>query len=89
MFIAELQVSDSDMNQLSFHYFRPWYVETATPTPKDVVVVIDTSGSMGVRYGGSTLMQIAKEAAKTVLDTLNPNDMVSHNCNSYSNVMAW
>ncbi len=52
--------------------FRPWYVETATPEPKDVVLVIDTSGSMG-----TTLLNLAKEAAKTVLNTMNPRDRVS------------
>ena len=52
--------------------FRPWYVETATPEPKDVVLVIDTSGSML-----SALMNVAKEAAKTVLNTMNPRDRVS------------
>ena len=51
--------------------FRPWYVETATPIPKHVVIVIDKSGSMG-----TSLMKIAKDAAKTVLDTLNPRDKV-------------
>ena len=52
--------------------FRPWYVETATPEPKDVVLVIDTSGSMI-----TALMNVAKEAAKTVLNTMNPRDRVS------------
>ena len=51
--------------------FRPWYVETATPEPKDVVLVIDTSGSMT-----TALMNVAKEAAKTVLSTMNPRDRV-------------
>ena len=52
--------------------FRPFYVETATPEPKDVVLVFDTSGSMS----GSRLT-VAKEAAKTVLSTMNPRDRVS------------
>lgn len=52
--------------------FRPWYVETATPEPKDVVLVIDRSGSMV-----TALMDVAKEAAKTVLSTMNPRDRVS------------
>jgi hypothetical protein len=51
-------------------------VETATPEAKDVVVVIDTSGSMGDPYQSQTLIGIAKEAANTVIDTLNPNDRV-------------
>ena len=51
---------------------RPWYVETATPTPKDLVLVIDTSSSMELH----NRMTIAKRAAKTVVKTLNPNDRV-------------
>ena len=42
--------------------YRPFYVETATPEAKDVVLVIDSSASMtGKKF------TIAKEAAKTVL----------------------
>ena len=52
--------------------FRPFYVETATPEAKDVVLVIDTSFSM---VGDK--LDTAKEAAKTVLDTLNPKDQVA------------
>jgi Mg-chelatase subunit ChlD len=55
---------------------RPWYVEAATPESKDVVVVIDTSGSMSNSYSSRVLMDIAKEAANTVITTLNPNDRV-------------
>ena len=58
--------------------FRPFYVETATPEPKDVVLVIDTSGSM---HGDRIV--VAKAAAKTVLSTMNPRDRVSkviHDC---------
>ena len=51
--------------------YRPFYVETATPEAKDVVIVIDISGSMT-----GDKLYIAKEAAKTVLDTLNPKDQV-------------
>jgi len=52
--------------------YRPFYVETATPEPKDVVLVIDTSGSMS----GNQIV-VAKAAAKTVLSTMNPRDRVS------------
>lgn len=44
-------------------------MQAATPTPKDIVVVIDSSGSMG-----STRMSKAKAAAQIVLSTLNPDD---------------
>ncbi len=51
--------------------FRPFYVETATPEAKDVVLVMDTSSSMT-----GDKIDVAKEAAKTVLDTMNPKDHV-------------
>ncbi|KAI0210265.1 VWFA and cache domain-containing protein 1 [Lamellibrachia satsuma] len=54
--------------------FRPFYVGVASPQPKDLVVVIDTSGSMRSTHKGRSLMQIAIEAATTVVDTLGPND---------------
>ena len=52
--------------------YRPYYVETATPEAKDVVLVIDASASMLGKK-----INIAKEAAETVLDTMNPKDQVS------------
>jgi len=51
--------------------FRPWYVETAIPEPNDVVLVIDTSGSMS-----GNRIEVAKDAAVTVLKTLNPRDRI-------------
>ena len=59
---------------LSFVHYRPWYAEAATPNLKDVVLVIDKSGSME-EHG---IMDLAKEAAKTVMLTLNPNDRVMY-----------
>ena len=61
----------------SIDIFRPFYVHTATPSPKDVVIIIDKSGSMGHTHEGQTLMQIAKNAGISVLETLSPNDRVS------------
>ena len=58
--------------QLLTSISRPWYVETATPIPKDIVVVLDRSGTMS--HGQS--MKTAKDAAKTVVGTLNPKDRV-------------
>lgn len=49
--------------------FRPWY-SAAVSGPKDVVVVIDTSGSMS----NMGRMQIAIDAVTKVLDTLVDND---------------
>ncbi|CAH1777703.1 unnamed protein product [Owenia fusiformis] len=60
--------------------FRPWYVESATPEPKDVVIVIDKSGSMSHTVSHSRSMSrldVAKDAANSVLDTLNPSDRVA------------
>ena len=53
--------------------YRPFYVETATPEAKDVVLVMDTSWSMT-----GDKLRVAKEAAITVLDTMNPKDQVSN-----------
>ena len=50
---------------------RPFYLETATPEAKDVVLVIDTSASMLAQK-----RTLAIESAKTVLDTMNPIDQV-------------
>lgn len=44
---------------------RPWFV-AASSGPKDVVLVIDTSRSMG----NFERMNLAKEAAKVIVDTL-------------------
>jgi Mg-chelatase subunit ChlD len=51
---------------------RPWFV-AASSGPKDVVLVIDVSGSME-DYGRMTL---AKDAAKTIVDTLTVADRVA------------
>ena len=59
------------------HYYRPWYVEAATPSSKDVIMLVDISGSMLNDFEGRNYLFIAKEAAETVLDTLNPKDRVS------------
>ena len=62
---------DQDPCDYLEHRYRPWYVESATPEAKDVVLVIDSSASMtGNKF------TIAKKAAKTVLDSLNPKDQV-------------
>ena len=53
--------------------YRPFYVETASPETKDVVLVMDTSRSMT-----GDKLDVAREAAKTVLDTMNPKDQASN-----------
>ena len=54
-------------------FFRPWYVETATSIPKDIVILIDRTKSM-VDTGA---FFIAKDAAEIVISTLNPRDRVN------------
>ncbi|MBN3304576.1 CA2D4 protein, partial [Amia calva] len=50
---------------------RNWYIQAAT-SPKDIVIVIDISGSMkGLR------LTIAKHTITTILDTLGENDFVN------------
>lgn len=51
-------------------------MSSATPVEKDIVIIIDTSGSMSATHNGLSLMQIAHQAAISVLQTLNPNDRV-------------
>ena len=51
--------------------FRPWYSSAATG-PKNVIIIIDTSGSMG----SYSRMSLAKEAATKVLNTLNDYDYI-------------
>lgn len=57
---------------------RSWYIEAAT-SPKDVLILMDTSGSMtGIRR------EIAKHVINNILDTLGNNDFV--NIITFSNV---
>uniref|UniRef100_A0A8B7WJ61 LOW QUALITY PROTEIN: voltage-dependent calcium channel subunit alpha-2/delta-4-like n=1 Tax=Castor canadensis TaxID=51338 RepID=A0A8B7WJ61_CASCN len=50
---------------------RGWYIQAAT-SPKDMVIVVDVSGSMkGLRIA------IAKHTISTILDTLGENDFVN------------
>nr|XP_056702694.1 voltage-dependent calcium channel subunit alpha-2/delta-4 [Euleptes europaea] len=50
---------------------RGWYIQAAT-SPKDIMIVVDISGSMkGLR------MTIAKHTIVTILDTLGENDFVN------------
>lgn len=64
---------------LQFCHDRSSYASAASPTNKDVVLVIDTSSSMKQPSGitAKTKMVIVKEAANNVIQTLKPNDRVS------------
>lgn len=55
---------------------RPYYVSTTTSTPRDVVVVMETSASIRGEY-----LFEAKHAALTVMESMGVNDRVSgSNC---------
>lgn len=57
---------------------RSWYIEAAT-SPKDILILMDTSGSMtGIRR------EIARHVINNILDTLGNNDFV--NIITFSNV---
>ncbi|CAH1264815.1 CACHD1 [Branchiostoma lanceolatum] len=59
------------------HRFRNWYVSAASPKKKNVVIVMDVSGSMEEPLGApeeQNRLNLAKQAALTVLDTLTPRD---------------
>ncbi|OWF41600.1 VWFA and cache domain-containing protein 1-like [Mizuhopecten yessoensis] len=58
--------------------FRPYYAAAATPTAKDIVVLVDTSTSMHrTDNTDRTRLRLAKEIATTALTTLNPNDRMA------------
>ncbi|CAH1264808.1 CACHD1 [Branchiostoma lanceolatum] len=57
----------------SAHIFRNWYVSAASPKKKNVVIVIDVSLSMI----DHNRINLAKQAALTVLDTLTARDWES------------
>lgn len=61
------------------HRDRPWYVQGIAPEGKDVVIILDRSGSMENKHGTKTLMDIAIDAASTVMDSLNSKDRVRKN----------
>eukprot|EP00672_Neobodo_designis_P025499 CAMPEP_0174838838 /NCGR_PEP_ID=MMETSP1114-20130205/7659_1 /TAXON_ID=312471 /ORGANISM="Neobodo designis, Strain CCAP 1951/1" /LENGTH=591 /DNA_ID=CAMNT_0016072949 /DNA_START=56 /DNA_END=1831 /DNA_ORIENTATION=+ len=56
---------------------RPWYI-AASSGPKDVVLVVDVSGSMGASDGtGGTRMSSTRNAVIAILRSLTQNDRVS------------
>lgn len=52
---------------------RPWYVTTATPSPKNIIILLDCSTSMGSNGN----LEAAIRSSEIVLTTLNPEDKVT------------
>ncbi|KAK3727819.1 hypothetical protein QZH41_008237 [Actinostola sp. cb2023] len=76
--------SEWQTNFAGFHIdydprMRPWYI-AATSGPKDIVIVLDCSYSMKGKR-----LRMAKEVAKTVLNTLTKQDFVNVICGRASN----
>jgi len=57
--------------------YRPWYIEAVNTIGKNVVIVIDASGSMGDSYQETTVLELAKEAARRLIASLSSSDYVS------------
>lgn len=57
-------------------FYRKVYISAVSPVPKDIVIVIDRSGSMARLHGNRSLLQITIDAVTSLLDTLNENDRV-------------
>lgn len=53
--------------------FRPWYVNALVQKPLDVVIILDSSGSMRLY----DRMNLAKDAAKIMVNMLRPTDRVA------------
>eukprot|EP00117_Sycon_ciliatum_P028252 scpid21441/ scgid4711/ VWFA and cache domain-containing protein 1 len=59
--------------------YRPWYVAGAVPADKDVLIVVDTSGSMGAIVSGTakTRLDLAKDAILSILSVLSDRDRIT------------
>ena len=55
---------------------RPWFIETASSVRKNVLILLDISGSMNKKYNSVPLINISLEAGSIILETLNPDDKV-------------
>ena len=58
--------------------FRSAFAATTSPRNKDIVIMIDSSSSMTLQSGVTNKIKfvLVKEAARIVIQTLNPNDRV-------------
>ncbi|XP_076812826.1 VWFA and cache domain-containing protein 1-like isoform X2 [Clavelina lepadiformis] len=54
--------------------YRPWFIETASSVRKNVLILLDISGSMNKKYNSVPLINISLEAVSIILETLNPDD---------------
>jgi len=57
---------------------RNWYVNTASPKRKNIVIVVDESASMSRPPFSYSRMEAAKDAARTIINTLSAKDWVSY-----------
>ena len=58
--------------------YRSWFVNTASQKKKNVVIILDQSGSMSWPVTATQKrMDVAKKAALTVLETFSARDYVS------------
>ena len=78
-FIRTYPTREWSLNFAGFHIdydprLRPWYIG-ATSGPKDIVIILDCSLSMAGKK-----FHMAKQVAKTVLNTLTKQDYVNVIC---------
>lgn len=57
--------------------FRPWYAPAARPNAIDIVIMVDTSGSMSAAVQSGSRLQLAQQTVSIALATLNPRDRVA------------
>lgn len=71
LFLISAVIWEQEPTDLFDCRMRPWYVEAAS-SPKDVVILVDRSGSMtGMRR------EIARHVVNNILETLGNNDYVN------------
>lgn len=58
--------------------YSPWYTATASPQPKDIIMLIDSTVSMSKTYGAgaSTLLNVVQQVTSTIVNTANTGDRV-------------
>ena len=72
IFYKNLILEKSWFNSIWFYYsYRPWYIASATPHPKDVVLLVKNN-----LFPQDSVRARQYEAADVILRTLNPKDKV-------------